>query len=98
MNTRKKKKSAIADSETTPSPAPSPNPIDDNNEKIYLDSCSQDHIIKSFDLISNMSDCELNIGLSGIVQGKSEVLSKGCGTALGLNVQMQIQISFHVVN
>ncbi len=71
---------------------------DENNEKIYLDSCSQDHIIKSFDLISNMSDCEINIGLSGIVQGKSEVLSKGCGTALGLNVQMQIQISFHVVN
>ncbi len=29
---------------------------DDNNEKIYLDSCSQDHIIKSFDLITNMTN------------------------------------------
>ena len=54
------------------------------NGMVLLDSCSQEHIIKDKELMENMSDCQSEIYLSGIVDSSNVVKSMGCGTALGL--------------
>jgi len=54
------------------------------NGMVLLDSCSQEHIIKDKELMENMSDCQSEIYLYGIVDSSNVVKSMGCGTALGL--------------
>ena len=50
---------------------------------IYLDSCSQEHIIRNKELMEHLDKCDSNISLVGIVEGSTEVASSGYGLALG---------------